>query len=115
MLVRLVALRLLLRNERRAAIGVAVLYVIVIGLGATDPVVQMPLAALRIAIVVFVASRMGVVALAMLLAVNAIGALWIPPFTAGSLVLQFTAMTALGVVGFAMATRGPASTAWLDA
>ncbi len=83
--------------------------------GTTDLVIDLPLTALVAAIAVLVPTRLGLVALATLLAVHAIGGLWIPPFGTGFLVLQFTAMTAIGVVGFVIATQGRASTAWLDA
>jgi serine/threonine-protein kinase len=117
LIVLLVVLRLVLRSARAAAlvvIGIGALS----GLGTSNPVLNVPMAAATAAVYVAIATRWGLLTFATFLFVWTIAfhtdGFETPRFAAGTVVLALAAQLAPGLFGFYTATRGRRFSAWLD-
>ncbi len=116
--VLLVLLRLLLRREWAAAVGVVAIMSVSSVLQDSHPVVALVFEMVAAGIVVSVATRFGLLMFAALMLMNQltfrIGGLSVPSFAMGGVILGIAFAVAPGVFGFFTATRGRTKTAWLD-
>ena len=116
--VLLVLLRIVLRRELAASLGVAALFVaaqLAGPNGTGDLLIAIPFALVIVALLIVIPTRFGLVmSVAFWFAASASSSLGMPAFATGSLVLTLVAMVAPGVFGFYTATRGHSASGWLD-
>jgi len=117
-IVLLVLMRIVLRRELAASLGVAALFVALesaLPANSGDWLIAIPFALIAVAPMIVIPTRFGLVMFAAYIYAGRVAAeLGTPAFASGALVLTLIAMLGPGVFGFYTATRGRKTAAWLD-